>query len=252
MEHDIDSLTEQLEDENEAKNELERLLSKASAETLMWRSKYENEGVARAEELEAARLKLSCRLDESEAQMEQMKVKTINLEKTKQRAVAELEEMQVQVERAQTMAASAEKKQRNFDKILGEWKLKVEDITADFNASQKECKTMAAEHFRINAAYEENLQHMDSMRRENKGLAEEIRTLMDQLVDNGRVLNDTQRTVKRFEVEKEELRVALEEAEAALEQEENKVLRSQLEVDQVKQEAEKRLHEKEEEFESGR
>ncbi|KAK4297847.1 hypothetical protein Pmani_029765 [Petrolisthes manimaculis] len=252
LEHDVDSLTEQLEDENEAKNELERFLSKASAETLMWRSKYENEGVTRAEELEAARLKLSCRLDEAEAQMEQLHVKNLNLEKTKQRAVAELEEMQVQVERAQTMAASAEKKQRIFDKVLGEWKLKVEDITVDFNTSQKECKTMATENFRISAAYEENLKHMDSMRRENKGLAEEIRALMDQLVANGRILDDTQKTVKRFELEKDELRVALEEVETALEQEENKVLRSQLEVEHVRQEVEKQLHEKEEEFECHR
>ena len=42
---------------------------------------------------------------------------------------------------------------------------------------------------------------------------------------------------------------ALEEAESALEQEENKVLRSQLELSQVKQEIERRIKEKEEELE---
>merc|ERR1719427_704127 len=45
-----------------------------------------------------------------------------------------------------------------------------------------------------------------------------------------------------------ELQAALEEAEGALEQEENKVLRDQLELTQVRQEIERRIGEKEEEF----
>merc|ERR1712117_88625 len=49
-----------------------------------------------------------------------------------------------------------------------------------------------------------------------------------------------------------ELQAALEEAEGALEQEENKVLRAQLELTQVRQEIERRIGEKEEEFESTR
>ena len=53
-------------------------------------------------------------------------------------------------------------------------------------------------------------------------------------------------------MEKEELQAALEEAEAALEQEENKVLRAQLELGQVKQEIDKKIQEKEEEFENTR
>merc|ERR1712200_257959 len=48
--------------------------------------------------------------------------------------------------------------------------------------------------------------------------------------------------------EKMELQSALEEAEATLEQEENKVLRCQLELNAVRQEIERRLAEKEEEF----
>merc|ERR1719383_72573 len=53
---------------------------------------------------------------------------------------------------------------------------------------------------------------------------------------------------KRLEAEKLELQAALEEAEATLEQEENKVLRTQLELTQVRQEIERRIAEKEEEF----
>merc|ERR1719443_2132933 len=51
-----------------------------------------------------------------------------------------------------------------------------------------------------------------------------------------------------MEAEKMELESALSEAEGALEQEENKVLRCQLELTQVRQEIERRMAEKDEEF----
>ena len=54
------------------------------------------------------------------------------------------------------------------------------------------------------------------------------------------------------QAEKEELQAALEEAEGALEAEENKVLRAQLELGQVKQEIDRRISEKEEEFNNTR
>merc|ERR1712210_293258 len=57
---------------------------------------------------------------------------------------------------------------------------------------------------------------------------------------------------KRLEAEKMELEAALSEAEGALEQEENKVLRASLELTQVKQEIERRISQKEEEFASTR
>ena len=53
-------------------------------------------------------------------------------------------------------------------------------------------------------------------------------------------------------VEKEELQAALEEAESALEAEENKVLRAALELGQVKQEIDRKIGEKEEEFNNTR
>ena len=53
-------------------------------------------------------------------------------------------------------------------------------------------------------------------------------------------------------VEKEELQAALEEAESALESEENKVLRAQLEVGQVKQDVDRKIAEKEDEFNNTR
>jgi multidrug resistance efflux pump len=57
---------------------------------------------------------------------------------------------------------------------------------------------------------------------------------------------------RRLEQEKEELQAALEEAEAALEQTEAKAARAQLELGTIRQEIDRRLAEKDEEFESTR
>merc|ERR1712180_383312 len=128
LEHDYDGLREQYNEEGDAKWELSRNLQRATAEANMYRAKYESEGIARAEELEAARLKLSARLEEAEQQIEQLNFKNGSLEKVKARLAAEYESMHMECERAQAMAAAADKKQKNFEKVISEWKLKVEDL----------------------------------------------------------------------------------------------------------------------------
>merc|ERR1712177_189837 len=74
----------------------------------------------------------------------------------------------------------------------------------------------------------------------------------DQLGDGGRSIHELDKQRRRLEVEKEELQAALEEAESALEAEENKVLRAQLELGQTKQEIDRKIAEKEEEFNNTR
>ncbi|XP_063225483.1 myosin heavy chain, muscle isoform X9 [Bacillus rossius redtenbacheri] len=252
LEHDLDNLREQVEEESEAKADIQRQLSKANTEAQLWRSKYESEGVARAEELEEAKRKLQARLAEAEETIESLNQKVIALEKTKQRLSTEVEDLQLEVDRATAIANAAEKKQKAFDKIIGEWKLKVDDLAAELDASQKECRNYSTELFRLKGAYEEGQEQLEAVRRENKNLADEVKDLLDQIGEGGRNIHEIEKARKRLEAEKDELQAALEEAEAALEQEENKVLRSQLELSQVRQEIDRRIQEKEEEFENTR
>lgn len=53
--HDCSLLREQLEEEQEAKAELQRALSNANTQVVQWRTKYETEAVMRIEELEDAK-----------------------------------------------------------------------------------------------------------------------------------------------------------------------------------------------------
>merc|ERR1712048_165061 len=111
-----------------------------------------------------------------------------------------------------------------------------------------ECRNASSELFRIKSAYEESLAQLEEVRRENKVLSNEIKDIMDQISEGGRSIHEIDKIRKRLAAEKLELQAALEEAEGALEQEENKTLRAQIELTQVRQEIERRIAEKDEQF----
>merc|ERR1712172_281691 len=173
-------------------------------------------------------------------------------EKTKHRIEVELEDLQMEYERTHAAAIITEKRGKNFDKVMGEWKAKADDLMSELEACRCEGRNYSSEVFRLKAGYDETMEQLDVVKRENKNLADEIKDLLDQLGDGGRSIHELDKQRRRLEVEKEELQGALEEAEGALEQEENKVLRAQLELGQVKQEIDRRIAEKEEEFENSR
>jgi len=249
---ELEMLRERIEEEAEMKSDALKALSKAAAETQLWRSKFETEGLGRIDELEGSKHKLAARVAEAEETIESLNQKVSSTEKTKHRLETELEDLQLEYERVHAAAVITEKRGKNFDKVVGEWKAKVDDLSSELEASQKECRNYNSELFRIKAAWDETVEQLDVVKRENKNLADEIKDLLDQLGDGGRSIHELDKQRRRLEVEKEELQSALEEAEAALEQEENKVLRAQLELGQVRQEIDRKIQEKEEEFNNTR
>merc|ERR1719305_351586 len=249
---ELDNLKDRIEEESEKKSDALKALSKAQAEIQLWKSKFETEGLGRIDELESGKAKLSSRLAEAEETIETLNQKVASTEKTRHRLDVELEDLQLEYERVHAAAIITEKRGRNFDKVIGEWKAKVDDLTSEVDASHKEARNYNSELFRLKAAWDETAQQLDIVKRENKNLADEIKDLLDQLGDGGRSIHELDKQRRRLEIEKEELQSALEEAEAALEQEENKVLRAQLELGQVRQEIDRRIAEKEEEFENSR
>merc|ERR1719427_1734320 len=158
----------------------------------------------------------------------------------------------MEYERVHAAALITEKRGKNFDKVVGEWQSKAADVAAEVAASQDEGRNYSSELFRLKAGTEEALEQLDIVKRENKNLADEIKDLLEQLGDGGRSIHDLDKQRRRLEQEKEELQAALEEAEGALEQEENKVLRASLELSQVRQEIDRRVAEKQEEFNNTR
>ena len=252
MATDLENFREKLENENMRKSDALKALSKAQAEIQLWKSRFETEGMGRVEELEAARNKLQAKIVEGEELVDMLTTKVANAEKSKGRMNSELDDLAMEYERVHAAALITEKRGKNFDKVLGEWQSKAGDVSAEIAASQDEGRNYTSELFRLKAGMDEALEQLDIVKRENKNLADEIKDLLDQLGEGGRSIHDLDKQRRRLEEEKEELQGALEEAEGTLEQEENKVLRAQLELGQVKQEIDRRVAEKEEEFNNTR
>merc|ERR1712003_167807 len=234
------------------KSDALKALSKSQAEIQLWKSRYETEGMGRIEELEGARNKLQSKIVENEELVDVLTTKVANAEKSKGRLATDLDDISMEYERVHAAALITEKRAKNFDKVLGEWQSKAADLSAEIGASQDEGRNYSSELFRLKAAQQESLEQLDVVKRENKNLADEIKDLLDQLGEGGRSIHALDKQRRMLEQEKEELQAALEEAEATLEMGENKVLRAQLELGQVKQEIDRRVAEKEEEFNNTR
>merc|ERR1719400_1908811 len=114
---------------------------------------------------------------------------------------------------AQILNLAMEKKAKQFDRIVGEWKSKVDSIGMDLDSAQKETRNASSELFRVKSAYEEAVLQLDEVRRENKNLSNEIKDIMDQISEGGRSIHEIDKICKRLEAEKMELEAALSEAE---------------------------------------
>merc|ERR1719167_452537 len=227
LEHEVDGAKEALDEESSSRDNVLRQVSKAEGDASMWRAKYETEAVAKAEELEMTKMKLAARLTEAEGTIQNLQAKLHQVDKSKSKLQAELDETANALNQAQVLNAAMERKAKQFDKVIGEWKQKVDSLPYDLDVSQKETRNASSDLFKVKSAYEESMLQLDEARRENKPLSNEIKDLMDQISEGGRSIHEIDKIRKRLEAEKLELQAALEEAEATLEQEENKVLRCQ-------------------------
>ena len=252
VEHELDSNKAIFEEECWAMEDIFRKVDKATQEADFWRQKYETEALGKAEDLEMSKLKLQSRLSENECTVEQLNGNIRQMETTNCKLHSQVKETSAQCNQANILNASMEKKANQFDMIVSEWRGRVEGLSKDLDIAQKEARNESSELCRVKAAYEESVLQLDEVRKENKALTNEIKDLIDQISEGGRSVHEIDKIRKRLEFEKSELQAALEEAENAVEQEENKVIRVQLELTQVRQDIERRIIEKEDEFQSTR
>jgi len=114
-----------LDEETATREDCCRQFKKAEAEGNMWRQRYETEAVAKAEELEMAKIKMQARLTEAENTIENVNGKLYQFERARTKLQSQIEEMTANLDQAQTLNNQMEKKARQFDKIVAEWKRKV-------------------------------------------------------------------------------------------------------------------------------
>merc|ERR1712214_100837 len=136
------------------------------------------------------KMKLQARLTEASGTLEQMNAKLGQLEKAKAKLQSEIDAMAAQTDQAHILNSSMEKKAKQFDRVVGEWKQKADSLSMDLDVAQKDCRNASSELFRIKAAYEESILQLDEVRKENKSLSNEIKDIMDQISEGGRSIHE--------------------------------------------------------------
>merc|ERR1711992_506915 len=184
LEHELDVAKEALDEETASRENVLRLNAKAEGDAAAMRQKYEQDAVAKAEELEMTKMKLSARNTEAEAAIDNLNAKLAQIEKAKSKIQIEINEMSTNLDQAQVVNAAMERKAKQFDKTISEYKGKVDRLSFQ----------------------------LEEVRRENKTLSNEIKDIMDQITEGGRSIHEIDKIRKRLEAEKMELEAALEEA----------------------------------------
>ena len=116
------------------------LVSESSCSVILLALSPCSNKVLRAQlELNQVRAEIERRISEKEEEF-------VNTKKNYQKAV---EAMAAQLDQAHLLNNSMEKKAKNFDKIVCEWKGKVDSLSMDLDITQKECRNASSELFRV-------------------------------------------------------------------------------------------------------
>merc|ERR1712133_167108 len=135
LEHELDGAKEALDEESAGRENILRLIAKAEGESQCWRQKYETDAVAKSEELEMTKMKLNARLTEAEAAIDNLNAKLAQVEKAKAKIAGETNEMSNALDQAQVLNAAMDRKAKQFDKVIGEWKAKVDRLAYDLDVT---------------------------------------------------------------------------------------------------------------------
>lgn len=73
--------------------------------------------------------------------------------------MCDMDDLSVDVEKAQASAHAMDKKQRQFDRLIGQWKEKCEGAARELTVSQTEARAFSAEVFKLKAELQEQVGH---------------------------------------------------------------------------------------------
>ncbi|PZC78511.1 paramyosin, long form isoform X1 [Helicoverpa armigera] len=250
VEIDLESVRVQLEEESEARLDLERQLVKSNGEVSHWKSKYEAEAAARAEEIEEIRRKYSIRIQEQEEQIETLIAKISSIEKQKSRLQSEVEVLIIDLEKANGTARELQKRTEQLERVNIEIKSRLEETVQLYEQTQRDLRVKITEIQRITHELDKTREQKDALGRENKKLGDDLHDARANLTELNRRLHELEIELRRLENEREELTAAYKEAEAGRKAEEQRAMRLASELGQFRHEAERRLQEKEEEIEA--
>ncbi|TWW69197.1 A Myosin heavy chain 9 Myosin heavy chain, non-muscle IIa Non-muscle myosin heavy chain [Takifugu flavidus] len=234
------NLREQLEEEEEAKKNVEKQLQVAQAQLAEMRKKAEQDaGFLETAEESKKRLQrdlegVNQRLDEKGAAYEK-------LDKTKTRLQQELDDLLVDQDHLRQIVSNLEKKQKKFDQMLAEEKnisarYAEERDRAEAEAREKETRALA-----LNRELESVTDIKEELDRNNKLLRAEMEDLVSSKDDVGKNVHELEKAKRAMEQQLDEMKTQLEELEDELQATEDAKLRLEVNMQAMKAQYERDL-----------
>lgn len=149
-------------------------------EVQIWRSKYETEAAARAEEVEELRRKFNIRIQEQEEHIEALMVKVSNLEKQKSRLQSEVEVLIIDLEKANNTARELQKRVEQLERINIDLKTRLDETVQLYEQSQRDLRNKVSELQRTVHELDKTREQKDQLLRENKKLAGKYSSHMEE------------------------------------------------------------------------
>ena len=201
LEHEVDVAKEALDEEAVNCENILRLNAKAEGDAAAMSQKYEQDAVAKAEELEMTKMKLPTRNTEADDTINNHNTKLAQAEKAKSKIPQEINEMTTNLDQAQVVNDAMERKAKQFEKTISEYKGKVDCLPPDLYLNQKVTRNAPSELLKVKSAYEETVLQLEEVRYENKTLSDEIKNIMNQITEGSRPIHKIDKIRKSPETE---------------------------------------------------
>merc|ERR1719262_1862842 len=206
LEHELDGARCALEEESAGRENTLRLVAKAEGEAQCWRQKYETDAVAKGEELEMTKMKLTARLTEAEAAIDNLNAKLSQVEKAK-------------VDRLSFDLDVSQKETRNASSELFKVKSAYEETMLQLEEVRRENKTLSNEIKDIMDRISEGGRSIHEIDKIRKRLEAEKLELQSALEEAEATLEQEENKVLRAQLELSQVRNEIEKRIADKEEE---------------------------------
>uniref|UniRef100_A0AAQ5XNH2 Myosin-9 n=1 Tax=Amphiprion ocellaris TaxID=80972 RepID=A0AAQ5XNH2_AMPOC len=240
LEDEQNNLREQLEEEEEAKRNVEKQLQTVQAQLAEMKKRVEQDAGC-LETAEEGKKKVQRDLEMTNQRLEEKCAAFEKLDKTKTRLQQELDDMILDQDHLRQTVTNLEKKQKKFDQMLAEEKTisaryAEERDRAEAEAREKETKALA-----LTRELESLMDIKEELDRNNKLLRAEMEDLVSSKDDVGKNVHELEKSKRTLEQQLEEMKTQLEELEDELQATEDAKLRLEVNMQAMKAQYERDL-----------
>jgi myosin heavy chain 1/2/3/4/8/13/7B/15 len=249
---DFDNTSSHLEEESEARLELQKQLTRIQEEFKSNRSNIEKECSLRIDEIEDARRRLNLRYMEIQEQLTEALSKYSNTEKARLRIQGQFESLSNDYEKAKKKAEDSVKHEKQLEKENEELKIKLNLANSDLDAAFNSSRHHASELSKYKHLSDQLTEQLDNVQKDKRKVSDEIEATSIQFQEIQGKFLDLERKYKLIESDRNQLQNELDDVKDQLQMELNRNLVLQSQMDKLKIDLEKKLADKEDEYDMHR